>query len=118
METIRIELEGDYAVVFKEMKHKTSSALQKLLRSSITQEKFTELQGQLLKAKDNDERRNILSQIPVEGDDVITILNQVESWSFGAVSQATIDDMSEVKYQLLLTEVNKLYSQVPLAGSK
>jgi hypothetical protein len=118
METVRIELGGDFAVVFKELKHKTSSALQKLLRDSMKAEQYTTLQQNLLQIPDIEARKKLLSQIFVEGDDLITILNQVESWSFGPVTQDTIDNMSETKYQELLAEVNRLYSQPPLAVSK
>ena len=116
METVKLELgDGDYAVVFKEMKHKTSKAIQDLLRRSVTPDKWLDLQSQLQKEADIEKRKAILRPIQVDGDDVITILNQTESWSFGAVTEDTIDNMTETKYQLLLSEVNKLYSQAPLA---
>jgi hypothetical protein len=119
METVKIDLgDGDYAVVFKEMKHKTSNALQNLLRQTIGEQGFAELRIQLQKEPDIEKRKAILSQIPVEGDDIVTILNQTESWSFGEVIQTVIDDMPESKYQILLSEVNRLYSQIPLAISK
>jgi hypothetical protein len=119
MGTVKLDLgDGDYAVLFSETKHKTTRALQKLVRDTLGLQKYTELQSQLFNAKTNEEKRIILSQLPVDGDDIVTLLNQVESWSFGEVSQATIDNMPETKYQLLLTEVNKLYSFVPLAVSK
>ena len=112
METKRIELEnGNYVVAFTEMKHKTSQALQKLLRNSVPAEKFAEIQ----KEPDLSKRMALIQSLPVEGDDVIILLNQIESWSFGPVTQDIIDNMSEHNYQEVITEVNKLYSQIPLA---
>jgi hypothetical protein len=110
METVRIELEGDYAVVFKEMKHKTTRALQQLIRESIPAEKFAEIQGE----SDLEKRKTLLMKVQVDGDDIVTLMNQVESWSFGEVTPSVIDEMPERKYQLLVAEVNKLYSQTPL----
>jgi hypothetical protein len=119
METVKIDMgDGDFAIVFKEMKHKTSNALQNLLRNAMSPADFIKLQAELQKESDVEKRKARLSQIPVEGDDVVTILNQVESWSFGEVTQTVIDNMPEAKYQILLAEVNKLYSQRPLATSK
>jgi hypothetical protein len=119
MDTVKLDLgDGDYAVLFKEIKHKTSKALQRLLRDSITPQEFAQLQLELRKAKDNEEIKEILGRREIDGDDVVTLVNQAESWSFGTISKETIDNMPETKYQLLLTEVNKLYSQVPLAVNK
>ena len=119
MDTVRIELDGDYAIVLKEMKHKTSKLVMEMLRScmppspelvplaTITDpSKIADAMIDLNKVKATGEQRAEL-----------ILLNQAVEWSFGPVTQETLDNMSTAKYQKLAAEVDRLYT-VPLAGNK
>jgi hypothetical protein len=115
METVRIELgNGDYALVLKEMTHKTTKALQGLLRRTLGEDAFISLQGQLRTISDENKKKEILQKVTLEGDDEIILLNQIKEWSFGEVTAVVMDSISESKYTLLSVEVNKLYSSSPL----
>jgi hypothetical protein len=123
METVRIELgDGDYAVVGKEVKHKTSVALEKLLRNSVSPDDWVKLQAQLKGEPDIIKRMAILDKIEVEGDDIINLVNQTEELVIDGKPQPitveTFDNMSSAKYETLKNEVNKLYSPVPLVPNK
>ena len=55
--------------------------------------------------------------IPVwmlEKTNEIIILNQMVEWSFGPVTQDTIDAMPSVKFDALVQEVDRIYGQAPL----
>jgi hypothetical protein len=105
MDTIRIELGGDYAIVLKEMRHKTTREVSKVLRRYMTEKKLSiaDLQ-KAIESRDID---------PEETTEII-LLNQVTEWSFGAVTQETLDNITTEKYQNLTAEVDKLYSVSPL----
>jgi len=112
----RIELgDGDYVVVYNEMIHKTTRALNQLLRKSLGETGYQSLDEQLRNAVNEQDKRDILRKVPIEGEDEIILLNQVTEWSFGAVSQESLDNIPSVKYQRLTQEVDKLYSSIPLA---
>ncbi len=93
MDTVRIELEGDYAVVLKELKRGTAKQVRALAR-----------------------RDNVTDLTKLDTDDMVEIvlLNQIIEWSFGAVTKESLDNMSDSKYQKLTAKVDKLYSSVPL----
>ena len=115
MQIVRIELgDGDYAELYNEITHKTSKCLQRLIRTSLGDNGTLELQAKLSNAPDMQAKRDILKDISLEGEDEIIILNQTVKWSFGEVNQSALDVMSDIKYQMLKAEVDKLYSQPPL----
>ena len=43
------------------------------------------------------------------------LLKAVAQWSYGPVDKATLEIMPEADYQILLTKVDGLYQQTPLA---
>lgn len=118
METVRIELEGDYAIVLKEMRHSTAKILQALVRRSLGDSGVLDLQERLRKAPDDAARRQIITENSVDGEDEIILLNQVIEWSFGAVSQEILDNIPQSKYQKLASEVDRLYTPVPFPVNK
>ena len=119
MELKRIELgDNDYAVVLSEMTHRTHKIIEKLWEDAAGgRDKWNEIRIQVASAKLED-RREILRKLPVFNDAEPTILNQVkELWLDGKsmpITQETLDNMSQRKLETLWTEVDKLYSTVPL----
>jgi hypothetical protein len=108
MDTVRIELEGDYALVLKELRHKTSREVGQILRRQMRDYNMDipSLQKAIeAKTIDSDETTECI------------LLNQVHEWSFGTVNQEVLDNIPTIKYLKLATEVDKLYSAIPLAGS-
>lgn len=114
---IRIELgDGDYAIVYPEMIHRTSRLLQKNILNTLGADGYQKLQADLKAAPDYNAQKAIIAKVAVEGEQNIILLNQVSEWSFGAVTEQVLDTMPSRKFDLLATEVEKLYSQPPLAG--
>ena len=104
MELVEIYLDGDRAVVLKEMRHKTSRAISAVLtkHNKTRQELIEQIKNGIPDASILDENNEVI------------LLNQVVEWSFGPVTQDILDNISVDKYQKLVAEVDKLYSQVPL----
>ena len=116
METVRIQLGEGYADVLKEMTHKTAKAVDAVLRKHNKSKTELIKQIQEFQSKKIDEVPQEISVIFNDNTEAI-LLNQVKSWSFGEVNQETLDNLSATTYQLLATEVDKLYSVNPLAPS-
>jgi len=116
METIRIELDGDYAIVLKEMRHKTTKAVDGVLAKfgKTRNELITEIQK--LQSEINPDIPSDLAPI-LEANTEVIILSQVTEWSFGSVSQESLDNIPVSKYQKLSVEVDKLYQPSPLPVS-
>jgi hypothetical protein len=93
----RIDLgEGDYALVVKELLHKTVKALNAYHRP------FTDSQGNVDQSKlDEDEELILIAKI------------QVMEWSFGPVELASLESIPERKIKALKEAMLKLYA--PLA---
>jgi hypothetical protein len=112
METVRIELEGDYAILKKEMVHKTTRAIDAVLaKHNVTRQVLVK---RIQEAQEKGEIPADLLPLTNENDEAI-LLNQVTEWSFGAVSQEVLDNIPRDKYVKLTAEVDKLYSAPPLA---
>ncbi len=119
METVKIDLgDGDYALVYKAYKHKTAAAINELLLAALTPDMLKALQAEPDIAK----RTAILKPLNIKGEDTTTLVNQTASLYFDKaeqlISPQSFGELSETKYQLLLSEVNKLYSPTPLPPSK
>ena len=112
--TVRVELDGDYALVLPEIIHRTSKLLQKKVIGVLGREGYQSLQDELRQAANDEDRKVILRKVPIEGEDEIILLNQVVEWSFGDVSQEVLDNIPATKYDKLSAEVDRLYSSIPL----
>ena len=112
--TVRIELDGDYALVLPEIIHRTSKLLQRKVIEVLGKEGYQVLQNELRQVANDEDRKAILRKVPIEGEDEIILLNQIVEWSFGAVNQEVLDQIPATKYDKLSEEVDKLYSPVPL----
>lgn len=120
MDTVRIELGGnDYAIVYCEMKHKTSRLVRDYFR------KFMKPRGKPVLLSEVKDNTKILNEYELDTDKLdmsetteIILLNQVESWSFGEVDKKTLDNIAENQYEILSNEVDKLYCANPLALNK
>jgi hypothetical protein len=114
METVRIDLSNGYATVFKAYKHKTSEAVQKLLRAAISPELLAKLQAE----PDVEKRTALLKPLNIEGEDTVTLVNQVASLFYDGkeqlISPQSFGELSEIDYEKLLSEVNTLYRPSPL----
>lgn len=116
METSRVDLgDGDSAELYRELRHGTSRRVQELYRPFLAKPEVKEA----LKSATEEEVLAKLYEIIAPTADVIgaadiLILGQVKAWTFGAITQEVLDDMSERKREILLQEANKLYGEVPL----
>ena len=116
METRRIELGTDWAIVSSEMMHKTARAVDAVLRKHNKSKTELIKQIQDFQEKKIDEIPSELSEVFDDNTEAI-LLNQVIEWSFGAVTNEVMDNIPATKYQMLTTEVDKLYGGNPLAPS-
>ena len=116
MGTVRIELDGDYAIVLKEMIHKTTKAVDAvLIKHGKTRNQLIEVL-QKLQTDNNPDIPPDIAPIIEENTEAI-LLSQVVEWSFGKVNQETIDNIPTLKYMKLANEVDRLYTPVPLPTS-
>lgn len=119
MDTIRVDLgDGDSAIMYSELKHGTSRKVQAIYAPYL---KTKDAQKVIESVKNgDDEGMNKLYELmgsapSIEATDTM-ILGQVESWSFGEVTQEMLDDIAERKREILSNKCDELYAY-PLAMS-
>jgi hypothetical protein len=112
---VRIELDGDYALLWPEMRHKTTAALQRNLR------KYMKPRGKPILLSELTPETNLINDYEIDTasfdqheQNDIKILNQVTEWSFGPVTQDVLDNLPTRQYDRLIAEVDKLYAEPPL----
>jgi hypothetical protein len=125
LETVRIDLgDGDYALAFREVIRRTARLHEAELRKYMTMVETPESKAKMLltdaekmetipKAEFIIDREAVIAH----DDDIneLYILNQVTEWSFGPVDHDTLDTkVTKRQYKTLVTEMDRLYSQVPL----
>ncbi len=116
--TVRIELgDTDYAIVLSEMRHRTT----KLVRQAL--QKCLKPRGKPILLSEIKTGAELLTEAEIDFEKLdsdqnaeIILLNQTTEWSFGEVNQETLDNIPTSKYEKLIAEVDKLYSQPPLAS--
>lgn len=100
METIRIDLgEGDYAVMFKDLLHKTMTAIREYHR------KFQSPDGTIDQSKIDDDYEFIL-----------ICKNQVQEWSFGPMEIESLANIPERKIKAIKEAI--LRDNAPLAATE
>ena len=113
MDTVKIYLDNDWSVMLKEIRHKTTKAVNAVIVKHNTTRDALIPQIQAI-------RDNPTTSLPAEIQAIIDdnteaiLLNQTIEWSFGDVTQETLDNIPTSKYLRLTQEVDKLYSQAPL----
>ena len=133
MPAVRIELgDGDYGLVYQEMRHKTDRLMQANLRkyfkplgkpfllSELTPE--TKLTGDYeIDAMRFDQAEqdhilliNQLSELRLEGQSYKHPPEMAQNMGQVYLTDDTFDLLSKRKYETLLAEVNKLYGLLPL----
>jgi len=125
MEKTRLDLENqDYAEFYVELKHKTQKACAELSRQYLTfgdGNKIIQVEQEedgTTKVKGDPNKVNVdISKIDFTAINEAIILNQVASWSFGEVSRAVMEELSEANFNKLVEKANGLYSALPLARS-
>lgn len=131
LKTVKVELNGskgflgpfkkaDYAVFYQELLHGTQRAVNAISRPHLTYPEGSRptlvVEGEDLKvegAKTVD-----IDLIAVDWDAVndVIIIRQVKEWSFGPVTQETLDGLPKTVRDGLVNEANRLYAkQRPLA---
>ena len=122
MELKKIEIgDNDYAVVLSEMTHVTHKLVSKIWEDAAGgYDKWVALSLKVNAAPDFPSKAAVLKDIRLGGIDLeVTFLHQAkELWIDGKsqpITQETLDNMADKKCELLLSEVEKLYTQVPLA---
>ena len=114
--TVRIELgAGDYALILKELRHKTSRLVKECLRKYLKPRTKPVMLSEIQGDTKLDDVEIDMDKFNTEETAEIILLNQVIEWSFGAVNQESLDNIPTLKYENLAMEVDKLYSSVPLA---
>ena len=103
MQTERIDLgDGDYAVLKKELTHRTSVLIQELVRQSIPDD--------TLKAvKDVTEAQGLAGKLDNAKLENIILLNQITEWSFGSVNEQSLGEIFESKYIKLREQAVRMY---------
>jgi len=130
--TKKIDLgDGDFAVIFTEMKHGTKRRVEQITR------KFLVMPAAQIQAKEVDGKiktdflvnGKVTPEEEVQAVDIdwvhadfteatdAMILGQVQDWSFGPVDQSVLDDMAEAKREALARACDAEYGAVPLPGS-
>ena len=107
----RIDLGGgDYAVMAKDLKHKTSRLVQSVQRKYIKPAASKVLLSELKPGQGlyNDAELDLSAYDPTEANHIM-ILNQVLEWSLGPITEDTLENISQKKYELLVAEVDRLY---------
>jgi hypothetical protein len=108
----------EYALFYQEFRHVTQREVNQLTRRFL---KFSDGKSPTL-VIDGEGKPNISGgqRIEVEVDlaavdwDAVNdaiIVNQVKEWSFGTVSQETLDGLPETTRGRLVKEINRLYGQ-------
>ena len=98
METITIDLgEGATITVFKPLLHRTMRELQEYQKPFIKDGKIDE------------------SLIDDERVSDIFIKNQAEAWTFGDIRKISETPITQSQYEILGTELTRLYKPSPLA---
>jgi hypothetical protein len=124
--TERLDLgDGDFAVLFVELKHKTERAVGDLMRKFIKAPQGIKIQipegenvakvAADLTAKAQ-EKAKIMGELEIDfanadfsGAADIMILNQVKEWSFGDVTQAVLDEMPAKKRDQIARRFDVLF---------
>lgn len=118
MDTIKVELDGDWVLMYSELRHGTSRKVQEVYEPFLSNKEVQEI---LLKLNNGDSEeitrlRDIIGTIPsIQATDVM-ILNQIKEWSFGDITQEVLDDIPERKRSILSAKCDELYTY-PLAES-
>ena len=132
IKTERLDLEdGDFAVLYVELKHKTERAIGEIMRKFITAPKGLKIQipdnGNVQKTAANlavqaKDQVKILGELEVDFQHAdfqaatnIMILYQVKEWSLGEVSQAVLDEMPSRKRDIIARRFDTLFP-FPLGG--
>lgn len=117
MDTVRFALgDGDYADLYKELKHGTVKQVEAIYRPLLAQPDCQKV----MQIRDEKKRMEQLLPILAMTDESsraidTIILNQVTEWSFGEVKQETLDNISRRKRDMIAQEANRLYED-PLVG--
>ena len=112
METVTIELDNDWAVMLKEIRHKTTKAVNAVIvKHNTTRDALI---PQIQAIRDNPASLQPEIQSIIDENTETILLNQTVEWSFGTITQETLDNIPTIKYLKLTQEVDKLYSPVPL----
>ena len=125
LKTTRLDLDdGDYAVLYQEVRHGTQKTVNALTRPFL---KYPEGDGPKFILEGEDQKLKVegLDKVKVEVDlkainfDAVNdaiITGQVKEWSFGPVDQETLDGLPERIRGRLVKECNLLYGNMgPLA---
>ncbi len=125
LETVRIELPGgEHAVVYKDVLRRTARLHEAFLRQymrPITPPsgpvKMTDLEK--METMPKTDYTIDLNAIDNDAINELFIVNQVVEWSIdGPVAHDTIENkMTREQYKVLVKEMDRLYTPVPLAGS-
>jgi len=112
-----IELDGDWVALWPEMRHKTTAALQRNLRKYYKPKNKPVLLSELTPETNLQEITDFeidMSRFDQHEQNEILLLNQVVEWSFGPVTAEVLGNISTLKYDGLMAEVEKLYAETPL----
>lgn len=118
METLKIELDSDWALMFTELRHGTSRKVQAVYEPYLNKKEVQEILSKLNNGNTEEltKLQDIIGAIPSINATDVMILNQVKEWSFGDISQEVLDDMPERKRSILSAKCDELYTY-PLAES-
>lgn len=116
MRTIKVDFgDGDYAELFEQLKHGTARRIQEIYAHYQSNPAYQEA----IRLSELKERIKALQAIVSEEDltraNDVMILGQIKQWTFGEISQAVLDNISEGQHQILSAEANRLYAP-PLPG--
>lgn len=123
LETVKVDLGGGLeAVMFKELKRKTSRLVQASTRKFLKMPENGKIK--LVETEDGQKTASVVGLVDIDLEKAdfseaveIMILNQVVSWPFGDVTKEVLDDVPEKYFNRLGEECDKLYGQFPLAQS-
>jgi len=121
--TERVDLgDGLYAVLYQETRHGTQKVVNALTRPFLS---YPDGKGPKLSLEGEDQKPKVEVSTKVEVDlkaidyDAVNdaiIIGQVKEWSFGDVTQETLDGITEDLREKLKEECNRLYgTKGPLA---
>ena len=118
LETKRFDLgDGDYAIVIKDLLHRTSRQIQQYYRQFMKPMGKPVLLSDIQAGRASLINDYELEMTAVDDNEVaeIFMLNQVTEWSFGSVTSEIINggNMPSAKYEALKKELNGLYKPAP-----
>jgi len=135
LKTEKLDLgDGDFAVLYIELKHKTEKAVSDLMRKyikapqglkiTIPNDGKVDVAAASLAAQAKDQVK-ILGDLEIDfanadfqGSTDIMILFQVKEWSFGAVTQAVLDEMPARKRDIIAARFDELFPFPQGGGGK